>query len=228
MEDKENIIDLGSITVPTSWDELDLKTFSKIEEYYSDNDKEFDIREVLHILIDKDVDFVNSIPYDFTEKIVSQLSWLGEEPKHGEPTNKMKINGEEYIVNFQEKLKTGEFVAVDTVLKNDKHNYAAILAILCRKDGEVYDSKFENEVLPSRIELFEKIPMMDAMRVITFFLTLWLTLGSHIQLSSKVREALDLTQKNIEISRQNGRLSALSTILLKRKLKKLRKSIPHI
>lgn len=225
-----DVIDFGSISVPKSWDELDLKTFQEIERYYTgqDEEKEFNIIDVLHILIGKDKDYIMSLPSEFMEKIVSQLSWLGEEPKHGEPTNKMKINGEEYIVNVQEKLKTGEFVAVDTVLKNDKHNYAAILAILCRKDGEVYDSKFENEVLPSRIELFEKIPMMDAMRVITFFLTLWLTLGSHIQLSSKVREALDLTQKNIEISRQNGRLSALSTILLKRKLKKLRKSIPHI
>ncbi len=228
MENKENIIDFGSITVPRSWDELDLKTFQEIESYYSDKDKEFDVRDVLHILIHKDVDFINSIPYEFTESILEKLSWLGEEPKYDEPTNKVEINGELYKVNVQEKLRTGEFVAVDTILKHDKHNYAAILAILCRKDDEQYDSKFENEVMQSRVEMWERQPVMKVMPIVTFFLTLWLTSNQLTQLYSMVEEALNLSAESIENSRKNGDLSAWSTLLLKRKLKKLRKSIPHI
>lgn len=225
---KEIIKDFGEWNVPKSWDELDLKTFQEIEEYYSDKDKEFDIRDVLHIMCKKSNDEINELPMEFTESILKQLSWLGVEPEYDKPTNKVEIDGELYKVNVQEKLKTGEFVAVDTILKHDKHNYAAILAILCRKDNEQYDSKFENEVMQSRIEMWERQPVMKTMPIVTFFLTLWLASSQLTQLYSMVEEALNLSAKSIEISRKNGDLSVLSTLLLKRKLKKLRKSIPHI
>jgi len=228
METNENIIDYGSWTIPSSWDELDLKTFSKIEEYYSDKDKEFDVRDVLSILCDKTQDEINELPSEFAEKIMSELAWLGDTPTYDKPTNSIEINGEVYMVNSQHKLKTGEYIAVDTVLKNDKHNYAAIMAILCRKEGEKYDSTFENEVLPKRIEMWEKVSVMNVLPIINFFLSSWLTLNRNSQLFMRVEEALNLTQRHIEILQKNGELSKLSTILLMRKLKKLRKSMKSI
>lgn len=218
----------GEWNVPKSWDELDLKTFQEIEEYYSDKDKEFDTRDVLHIFTKRSLDEINELPMEFTERILDELSWLGVEPQYDKPTNKVVIDGELYKVNVQEKLKTGEFVAVDTILKHDKHNYAAILAILCRKDDEQYDSKFENEVMEKRVEMWERQPVMKVMPIVTFFLTLWLASSQLTQLYSAVEEALNLSAKSIEISRKNGDLSVLSTLLLKRKLKKLRKSMPRI
>lgn len=228
METNENIIDYGSWIIPKSWDELDLKTFSKIEEYYSNKEKEFDIREVLSILCNKTQDEINELPSEFSERIMSELSWVGDSPQYGKPTNRIEIDGEVYEVNSQEKLKTGEYIAVDTVLKNDKHNYAAIMAILCRKKGEKYDSTFENEVLPQRIEMWEKVSVMNVLPIINFFLSCWLTLNRNTQLFMRVEEALNLTQRHIEILRKNGELSKLSMILLMRKLKKLRKSIKSI
>ncbi len=227
---EENTIDLGSVKVPSSWNDLTLLQFSKIEEYYSNQEEErkFNVLDVIDILIDKDKDYIMALPSEFLDIILEKLQFLQTAPNYGEPSNKLIINGEEYIVNVQNKLRTGEFIAVDTIMKNDKHNYAAMLAILCRKQSEAYDSKFENEVLEKRIEMFEKIPMMDAMRVITFFLTLWLTLNQVTLLSSEVEEAINHIQKHIEISRKSGDLSLWSMICLKRKLKKLRKSIPHI
>lgn len=224
----ENIIDYGKWDCPKGWSELTLKQFQEIERYYSDKDKEFDTRDVLSILCGKSVDEVNSLPYEFTEKIVNQLSWLADTPKYDEPTNKLIIDGITYQANTQEKLKTGEYCAFDTLVKQDKHNYAAMLAILCRKEGEQYDSKFENEILPSRIKMFENLPMMEAMRVVAFFFELWAKSNQLTHLYMAVQEALDLTQSRIETSRKNGDLSALSTILLKRKLKKLRKSMQAI
>ncbi len=227
---EENIIDYGEWTVPSSWNDVTLKMFSELERYYSEQveEKQFDAREVLHILCNKSIDEVNALPMEFTERILEKLDWLQKAPEYGEPTNKMKINGETYIANTQEKLKTGEYVSLDTIMKQDKHNYAAMLAIMCRKEGEAYDSHFENEVLGDRIKLFERIPMMDAMRVVFFFINLYITSQIPIQLSSKVEEALNLVAKNIETSRKNGDLSVWSSLLLKRKLKKLRKSIKAI
>ena len=59
--DNENVIDFGSWTVPTSWDELTLKQFQEIEKYYSNKDKDFDIREVLHIFTNKTEDEIKAL-----------------------------------------------------------------------------------------------------------------------------------------------------------------------
>lgn len=228
MKTNENVIDYGKWNTPKSWDEMDLKTFGKIQEYYSDKDEEFDIRDSLSILCNKTEDEINELPIEFAEKLMEQFKWIAEKPNSDKPTNKVEIDGVEYKVNTQEKLKVGEYVAIDTILKNDKHNYAAMMAILCRKEGEKYDSHYENEVLPQRIAMWEKVSVTKVLPIIDFFLRSWLTLDNNTQLYSMVEEALDLTAKNIETSRRNGVFSLLFTLLLKRKLRKLRKSMKAI
>ena len=179
--DNENVIDFGSWTVPTSWEEITLKQFQEIEKYYSDKDKKFDVREVLELFTDHSKEEISQLPIDFVDKLLNELTWLHESPKWGEPTNNIELDGEKYKVNVQEKLKTGEYIAVDTVLKSDKHNYAAIMAILCRKEGELFDSKFENEVLGDRIQMWEKTPVTKIMPIISFFFELWLVSQKNTQ-----------------------------------------------
>ena len=226
--DNENVIDLGKWTTPKSWDELTLKQFQAIEEYYSDKDKNFDVREVLELFTDHSKEEISQLPIDFVDKLLNELTWLHESPKWGEPTNKIELDGEKYQVNVQEKLKTGEYIAVDTVLKSDKHNYAAIMAILCRKEGELFDSKFENEVLGDRIELWEKVPVTKVMPIISFFFELWLVSQKNTQLYSMLEEAISLTRQDIENSHKDGDLSKRSMKSAMKKLKKLEKSIKSI
>lgn len=226
--DNENVIDLGKWTTPKSWDELTLKQFQAIEEYYSDKDKKFDVREVLELFTDHSKEEISQLPIDFVDKLLNELTWLHESPKWGEPANKIELDGEKYQVNVQEKLKTGEYIAVDTVLKTDKHNYAAIMAILCRKEGELFDSKFENEVLGDRIQMWEKTPVTKVMPIISFFFELWLVSQKNTQLYSMVEEAISLTRQDIESSHKDGALSKRSMKSAMKKLKKLEKSIKSI
>lgn len=226
--DNENVIDFGKWAVPTKWDELTLKQFQAIEEYYSDKDKKFDVREVLELFTDHSKEEISQLPIDFVDKLLNELTWLHESPKWGEPTNKIELDGEKYQVNVQEKLKTGEYIAVDTVLKSDKHNYAAIMAILCRKEGELFDSKFENEVLGDRIQMWEKVGVTKVMPIISFFFELWLVLQKNTQLYSMVEEAISLTRQDIESSHKDGALSKRSMKSAMKKLKKLEKSIKSI
>ena len=226
--DNENVIDLGKWTTPKSWDELTLKQFQAIEEYYSDKDKKFDVREVLELFTDHSRDDIDQLPIDFVDKLLNELTWLQTSPKWGEATNKAEIGGEVYQVNFQEKLRTGEYIAVDTVLKNDKHNYAAILAILCRKDGELFDAEFENEVLGDRIKMWEGVSVTKVMPIISFFFFFWLVSQKNSQLYSMVEEAISLTRKDIENSHKDGALSRRSMKSAMKKLKKLEKSIKSI
>lgn len=224
----EVIKDYGEWKTPRGWNELTLKQFQDIERYYSDKDKQFDVREVLNLFTDHSVEEISQLPIDFVDKLLNELSWLQDAPEYGEARPYIDINGERYQVNVQEKLKTGEYIAVETAMKGDVHNYAAILAILCRKQGEIYDSHFENEVLPSRIELFECQPMMEVMPIVSFFLNLWLVLGKHTLLYSTVREQVDLTRKHIETLHKNGEISRRSMRSAMKELRKLEKSISSI
>lgn len=227
MEDN-NIIDYGEVTIPTSWDELTLKQYQEIERYYEDKDKEFDVREVLHIFTNRTMDEINAMPLDILDILLDKLSFITQSKPHPEPSNKIEIDGEVYMVNTMEKMKTGEYISTQTVLKADKHNYAAILAILCRKEGEIYDSNFEANVLNSRIELFEKQPITKILPIITFFLTLYEQLVIPTLLSSQVQEAINLTRQSIETLRKNGEVSKRFMRSAMKTLKKYEKIINGI
>lgn len=222
--DNENVIDFGSWTVPTSWDELTLKQFQEIEKYYSDKDKDFDIREVLHIFTNKTEDEINALPIVFTNELMNKLMFLKDKPKEYEPSNFIEIDGVRYGINVMEKLKTGEFVAIDTILKNDPHDYISIFAVLCRKDGEIYDSKFEAEEFDKRVELMGKQPAIKMLPLIAFFFNLYIVRMTHSQLYSEVEEGLNLIQQNIDNSENLGVFKRLSLNSQMKKLRKLLKS----
>lgn len=227
-ENDNDIIDYGEWNVPTSWNDISLKMYQEIERYYDGKDSGFDAREVLNIITGKSIDEINALPAEFLEIIMNKLSFLQTQPEVGEASNKVVINGETYLINVAEKLKTGEYVQADTIIKSDKHNYAAILGILCRKEGEIYDSKFEAEVLNSRIEMFENTPMVKLMPIVSFFLELCMIYTTPTLLSLKAREAVDLTRQHIESLHKNGEISKHSMKLQMKKLKKLEKSINSI
>lgn len=222
--DNENVIDLGKWTVPTKWDDVTLEMFQKIEKYYSDKDKDFDVRDVLDIFTDHTRDEIDQLPINFTEKLMNELSFLKEQPKYGDASPKIEIDGEEYSINVMEKLKTGEYVAIDTILKNDSHDYISILAVLCRKNGEIYDSKFEAEVFEDRQKLFAKQPIMKIMPLISFFLNLYIVRKTHFLLYSEVEEGLNLIQQNIDNSENLGVFKRRSLNSQVKKLRKLLKS----
>ena len=123
-----------------------------------------------------------------------------------------------------EKLKTGEYVAIDTILKSDPHDYISILAVLCRKNGEIYDSKFEAELFEERQKLFAKQPIMKIMPLISFFLSLYILRMTHSQLYSEVEEGLNLIQQNIDNSENLGVFKRHSLNSQMKKLRKLLKS----
>ena len=214
----------GDWNVPTSWDGISLKKFQEINKYYSDKDKHFDVREVIHILADKTIDEVNELPAEFLQVIMEKLSFIEKEPEAKEPTNKIEVNNEIYQINFMEKLKTGEYVSVDNILKADKNDYASILAILCRKEGEIYDSKFEAELFEQRKKMFEEQPITKILPIVSFFLNLYILLVIPSQLYSEVEEELNHIQKSIKTSTEIGVFKKRSLNSQVKKLQKLLKS----
>ena len=223
--------DFGEWKVPQSWDDLTLGKFQELERLYDgDEDKErkFDVRDVLDLMTDRTKDEINELPIEFTDMLLRKMYWLHEQPDFGKPSNKVTIDGVQYTVHNENEMKFGEYVALDTAMKGDKHNYAAMLGILCRKDGEIFDAKFENEILPSRIEFWKNVSVMKVMPIVSFFLELSSMSLQVSQLSSEIQEGINHILKHIETSKRNGVFSALYTKWQVRKLKKLQKSIKNI
>lgn len=225
---EKEIIDLGSIQVPEKWQDVTLLQFENIQRYYADTDKKFNVFDVIDIFINKDKDYVMTLPAEFIEIILHKLSFLYEDLDEKKPTNKITIDGEEYIVNVQNKLKAGEFIAADTLLKSDKYNLAALLAILCRKRGEEYDSKFENEMVEERMKLFEQQPVTNVFPIVNFFLQCGIISSLPTLLSMKIEEEINLTANSIETLQKNGEISKSYMKWLKKRLAKLKKSIKYI
>lgn len=222
--------DFGEWKVPSSWDDLTLGKFQELERLYDgdENERKFDVRDVLDLMTDRTKDEINELPIEFTDMLLRKMYWLHEQPQFGKPSNKITVDGVQYTVHNENEMKFGEYVALDTALKGDKHNYAAMLAILCRKDGEIFDAKFENEILPSRIEFWKNVSVMKVMPIVSFFLELSSMSLQVSQLSLEIQEGINHILKHIETSKQNGVFSALYTKWQVRKLKKLQKSIKNI
>ena len=223
--------DFGEWKVPSSWDDLTLGKFQELERLYDgDDDKErkFDVRDVLDLMTDRTKDEINELPIEFTDSLLRKMYWLHEQPDFGKPSNKITVDGVQYTVHNENEMKFGEYVALDTAMKGDKHNYAAMLAILCRKEGEIFDAKFENEILPSRIEFWKNVSVVKVMPIVSFFLELSSMSLQVSLLSSQIQEGINHIVKHIETSKGNGVLSALFTKWQTRKLRKLQKSIKNI
>ena len=221
--------DFGEWKVPQSWDDLTLGKFQELERLYDgDEERKFDVRDVLDLMTDRTKDEINELPIEFTDSLLRKMYWLHEQPDFGKPSNKVIIDGVQYTVHNENEMKFGEYVALDTAMKGDKHNYAAMLAILCRKEGEIFDAKFENEILPSRIEFWKNVSVMKVMPIVSFFLELSSMSLQVSQLSSEIQEGINHILKHIETSKRNGVFSALYTKWQVRKLKKLQKSIKNI
>ena len=222
--------DFGEWKVPQSWDELTLGKFQELERFYDgdENERKFDVRDVLDLMTDRTKDEINELPIEFTDSLLRKMYWLHEQPQFGKPSNKITVDGVQYTVHNENEMKFGEYVALDTAMKGDKHNYAAMLAILCRKEGEIFDAKFENEILPSRIEFWKNVSVMKVMPIVSFFLELSSMSLQVSQLSSEIQEGINHILKHIETSKRNGVFSALYTKWQVRKLKKLQKSIKNI
>ncbi len=222
---EDSIIDFGKIKVPTSWDEISLKKFKQLENIYSKNNDEINIIDIVSVMIDKDRDFVMTLPTEFLETILEKLQFLNEQPNTAEPTNKIELDGVVYQVNVMNKLKMGEYTAVDNVVKHDAANYAAILGILCRKDGEIFDSKFENEILEDRIKMFENAPITKILPCISFFLNCYILSETPSLLFSQVEEELNLIASDIENS---AKIGVCKKYYLSWRLKRLQKSLRSI
>lgn len=212
-----------NINIPTSWDEVSLELFLKLKDLYKNEHKPTTI-EIVSILSGKDEKYIKEMPALVFEKVFDNLEYISK-PITNESNNVIEIDNERYMINHLEQLRTQEFI--DTQMVQD--NVVAVLAILCRKEGEVYDDDFIATKLNDRMEMFKNQPITKIQPLINFFLTLWVLSPQNMKsYSEKLLDHTNQLVKNIEDSLKNGTGKKHFLNSPMRKLKKLKKSLKYI
>lgn len=214
-------------TIPESWDEITLEKFIQLQSLYQEENKPT-IKEIISVLSNIPLDELNQYPALVIEKIADKIDYLKDNISN-DILNYIDIDGERYTINHMEELKFGEYVDVQTVLDSDRNNFPAILGILCRKEGEIYNDDFIALELNKRIEMFAHQPVTKIYPMIGFFLNLYLLSPNNIQLFSE--KLKDHTNRILTVTedlvRSGTGLKRFMNSPMK-KLKKLRKQLNSI
>ena len=221
-------MDFGKINIPTKWEDITLKQFQELMKIYEQEDK--DILDILALFTQRSKKELKQMPKEFIDTMLVHLQFMNT-TLEVEPKSSIEINGETYKINYTEKLKFGEFVDVETLVKEDKYNWAGILAMLCRKDKEIYDDDFIADKLDDRIKMFEELSIDKALQLINFFLKLKLRSIAYTQKSLALQEGKELAEslvQSIRDSLKDGDLKKLDMIYAKTELRKLEKSLKSI
>lgn len=218
----------GDFIVPEKWEDINLKKFQQIMRLYESSENKPDIIDLISIITVKDKEIIKQLPMDFIDKIMVRLLFLNEPIKCND-SNKITIDGEEYLINHMEQLKFMEYVDVNTLLDHDKLNYAGILSILCRKKDEEYNDDYINNILPKRLEMFENQPVTNIMPLIGFFLLLSNSFETHLQSClTEGKYQINQLLKDIESSLKNMGFRKYSMIWQMIRLKKLKNLAKNI
>ena len=215
------------IEIPEKWEDITLIKFIQIQSLYQEENKPT-IKEIISVLSEIPLDELNQYPAIIIEKIADKIDYLKDNISD-EILNYIDIDDERYTINHMEELKFGEYVDVQTVLDSDKSNFPAVLGILCRKEGEIYNDDFIALKLNKRIEMFSKQPITKIYPLIGFFLNLYLLSPSNIQLfSQKLKDHTNriLTATEDSVRSGTGLKRFMNSPM--RKLKKLRKQLNSI
>ena len=218
--------DFGDYNTPTKWEDITLKQLQDLEALYDGEDVK--VTDLISVLCSKDKEELDQLPIQFTEMIVEAMAFLQTPIPEQKPTNTITINGDVYKVHTDRELKTLEAISAQKMIDADKHNYAGVLAIVCRKEDEIYDSKFENEILPDRIALFESQPAIKVKPIIDFFLRIWLLRTMPTAISSSFGEKLEELARDTEILQRDGGISRRTMRSLQKQIKVLKKSLNGI
>lgn len=191
-------IDLGKYTVATKWEDVTLGQWQDYIKLINESEnKEVDILTTLQCFSNIPRNVIYQIPTDLFNKIILNLKWINEEPDT-KPSNKIEIDNEVYQINVMNKLKVKEYLDLNTLLENDKYNYAGILAILCRKDNEEYDEEYIADKWSERAEMFDKMSIVKIFPLISFFLLLWNESEIHSRNSSIIQDLKQILLEQVK------------------------------
>lgn len=192
-----------NINMPLSWNEISLNMFQEISKLY-DNEKKPTIIDILSILTNIKKEELEQYPVEVLNTIIQQAQYIQSTPTN-EVKNEIIIDGEKYFINYENELRFKEFVDSQTLLEGNNRDYASLLGILCRKQGEMYTDDYIAKEFDKRVEMFNKQPITNILPVVNFFLNYWVVLEKTSKESlTTIKEEANKYLEHIESSLRSG------------------------
>lgn len=172
--------------VPESWDDVTLGQYEKWFDYTADTKtKEVELVSKISTI---PFTLLSNLPLSFYTEVLNMVSFAfaGNEYKS---SNKIVIDDEVYSVSTKDELILAQYVDVEATFEEDSNDskLSEILAIVCLKKGEKYDSK----ILKERKKLFQNLMMNEVFPLLAFFLQLKKNLLKITTFYSKVMEQVN-------------------------------------
>lgn len=141
-------------------------------------------------------------PTQLFDTICDTVSFAFEEYR-GTAKNEIRIGDKNYVISFTDELTLAEWVDIESVYENGENaqSYLSdILAILCRPQGEVYDSK----KCSKRKQMFGQLTMDKVLPLLAFFLLQKERYQIASNLYSEVKALADQYLHHIQIFAESG------------------------
>lgn len=160
---------------PTSWDDIDVQTFTKLFEYNQPTDNQLlaSVR-VMSLLSDIDEKIIMSMDVEDFKELADKLLFITEEVETNE-IDYIEVEGEKYYLykDFN-KMTTGEIITIELLMDNNGGNiYKIMPQLLClflrKKNEEGKFEKFTTDMM-ERADKFKKIRISDIHHIFSFFL----------------------------------------------------------
>ena len=195
---------MQNINIIDNWDDITLKKFMQLKKCYKIEDKNERFYKILETLSDKDAEYFKNLDANYMEILLNNIKFLKDDITK-ESFNSIEIDGEEYHINFENKLKLMEFIDSETVMNSDSNAFDIILAILCRKKDEPYDDDYIANKFEKRQEMFANQSITKIYPLINFFLNKWEQSSKTTQLYLIAIKKLAMKfLENIEASAKSG------------------------
>lgn len=206
--------------VPEGWNDITLGEYEKWFDFVADS--KMKQIELVSLISTIPFDLLSTLPLSFYTEVLNMVSFVfaGNDFK---PSNKIMIDDEVYSVSTKDELILAQYVDVEATFEEDgnESRLSEILAIVCLKKGEKYDSK----ILKERKKLFQGLKMNEVFPLLAFFLQLRKNLQTITTFYSKVVQEINQYADLIRSSAENGDGIRLLPRLQRMKYRSLMKSL---
>lgn len=173
------------VNVPQSWSDIRLGDYERW--FRREPENRLEQIELVAAICGVDAGLLLNNPTQIFDTIVDIVKFVFGE-YHGEAHNRIAIDGVVYTISLTEELTLAEWVDIESVFETETETRLSdILSILCRPQGEVYDSGLSE----SRRAFFSDLRMSEALPLLAFFLRQRERFRHVSNLYSEVKEQVD-------------------------------------
>lgn len=185
----KNKISQMKIKVPTSWEDVTLKTFDELIEI-SNNENFTDVEREIRItaaLLGVDIPTLMGISSTDYYDITSKLNFLNETPKKIMPADKITLNGKQYKVDlYPAHWSAAQFLDFKIINQQeimDKKTARMIACFMYPIDSQYNDGSYDNDEVVNEINDYLSVRM--ALGMCDFFMLQYQAYAESILLYSK-------------------------------------------